>query len=414
MKRLYTLLLALVAVTALQAQTYMRLWKNNVSDRMTLSEVGEMTFNGQSVNIKDVNYALSEIDSLVMMPQINVIWKGAMATVNVPATMKDDIEVSTLAGHVTITNKNAWKEVELTLAGDCNNGSLTYEGAFKSTIRLNGLNLTSLSGAALNIQNGKRIDLVLTNGTQNSLTDASTGTHKAALYCRGHLEVEGAGSLTVKGNLGHAIGVNEYLLLKKSTGTITIAGSAKDAIHCGQYFEMRGGTITWDENMKGDGIQAEQELLADGVTPKPEPENTGNLTISGGSVTGIVSAETSEGIKCDGLMTISGGAIDLKATGAGARGIKADGGLVISEDTAPTAITIAASGKQWVNPNDAKDSTKSGCIRVKGDMIVNAGTITLTYADGCNSIKFKSDEAGNPTGTLQINGGTIIANGKNY
>lgn len=406
MKRLYALLLALVAVTALHAQTYMRLWRNNVSDRLTLSKVGDMTFHGQSVDIHGTTYALSDIDSLVIMPQITVTWKGAMATVNVPATIKDYVDVSTLAGHVTITNRITWTEIELTLSGDCNNGSLTYEGAFKSTVRLNGLNLTSRQGAALNIQNGKRINLVLTDGTQNSLTDASTGTHKAALYCRGHLEVEGGGSLTVKGNLGHAIGVNEYLLLKKSTGAITIAGSVKDGIHCGQYFEMRGGTITWDENMKGDGIQAEQDMLADGVTPDPDPENTGALTISGGSITGIVSAETVEGIKCDGLMTISGGTIDLQATGTGARGIKADGGLVVSEDTAPTSITIAASGEQWVNPNNAKDSTRSGCIRVKGDMVVNAGTITLTYADGCNGIKVDKSE------NLQINGGTITANGK--
>lgn len=403
MKRLYTLILAIATFTTLHAQTYMRLWKGGESTRLTLSEVGDMTFNGQSIDIGGVNYALAEIDSLVMMPQITVAWKGAMATVNVPATIKDDITVNVLAGHVTITNKNVWREIELTLSGDCANGSLTYEGAFKSTIRLNDLNLTSRQGAALNIQNGKRIDLVLTDGTQNSLTDAATGTHKAALYCRGHLEVEGAGSLTVKGNLGHAIGVNEYLLLKKSVGAITIAGSVKDGIHCGQYFEMRGGTITWDENMKGDGIQAEQDMMADGITPEPDPENTGDLTISGGSVTGVVNGEAVEGIKCDGLMTISGGIIDLKATGTGARGIKANGGLIVSQDTAPTAITIVASGKQWINPADQNDSTKSGCIRVKGTMTFNVGTLNLTYASGCNGIK---------ADVFKRNGGTLIYNGK--
>lgn len=402
MKRLYTLILVLSTVTALQAQTYMRLWRGGESTRMTLSEVGDMTFLGQSVDIKGTNYALAEIDSLVIMPQITVNWKGGMATVNVPATIKDDIEVSTLAGHVTITNKNVWNEIELTLSGDCNNGSLTYEGAFKSTIRLNGLNLTSKSGAALNIQNGKRIDLVLTNGTVNSLTDAAAGTHKAALYCRGHLEVEGGGSLTVKGNTGHAIASKEYMLLKKSTGTITVSGSVKDAIHCSQYFEMRGGTVTWDENMKGDGIQAELDLMADDITPEPDPENTGNLTITGGTVTGVMTAETGDGIKCDGLMTISGGTIDLQATGTGCRGIKADMGLTVSEDTSPTAITIVASGAEWINPADPNDTTKSTCIRVKGQMTVNAGTISVTYAKGCRGIK---------ADVYTKNGGTVINNG---
>ena len=400
MKRLYALLLALVAVTALHAQTYMRLWRNNVSDRLTLSEVGDMTFHGQSVDIHGTTYALSDIDSLVIMPQITVTWKGAMATVNVPATIKDYVDVSTLAGHVTITNRITWTEIELTLSGDCNIGSLTYEGAFKSTIRLNGVNLTSRQGAALNIQNGKRIDLVRTNGTQNSLTDASTGTHKAALYCRGHLEVEGGGSLTVRGNLGHAIGVNEYLLLKKSTGAITIAGSVKDAIHCGQYFEMRGGTITWDENMKGDGIQAEQDMLADGVTPEPDPENTGDLTISGGSITGIVSAETAEGIKADGNITVSGGTINVRATGAGTRGMRCDKDMLVSEDTAPTNIIISAEGARWTNPDNAEDTSRCTGIRVKGNMTVNAGTITVTNT-GNKSRGIRI------SGTYSRNGGTV-------
>lgn len=400
MKRLYTLLLALVAFTALHAQTYMRLWRGVESTRMTLSEVGEMTFNGQSVTIKDVNYALAEIDSLVIIPQINVTWRNGEAVVAVPATIKNDIQVSTIGGHVTITNKNVWNEVELTLSGSCSNGSLTYNGDFKSTVRLNGLNLTSLQGAALNIQNGKRIDLVLTGGTQNTLTDAATGTHKAALYCRGHLEVEGSGSLTVKGNLGHAIGVNEYLLLKKSTGAITVTGSVKDAIHCGQYFEMRGGTVTWDENMKGDGIQAELELMADDITPKPEPENTGDLTISGGSVSGIVSAETGEGIKADGNITVSGGTINLRATGAGTRGMRCDKNMLVSEDSAPTNITVSAEGGQWTNPADPADKDRCTGIRVKGNMTVNAGTVTVTHTNtAARDIKV--------TGTFANNGGTV-------
>lgn len=400
MKRFYTLILALVAVTTLQAQTYMRLWKGGESSRLTLSEVGDMTFNGQSIDIQGVGYALSDIDSLVIMPRIDVIWKGGMATVNVPATIKDDIEVSTLAGHVTIKNNNLWNEVELTLSGNCNNGSLTYEGAFKSTIRLNGLSLTSLSGPALNIQNGKRIDLVLTNGTINSLADATSGTHKAALYCRGHLEVEGGGSLTVKGNTGHAISSNEYMVLKKSTGTITIAGSVKDAIHCGQYFEMRGGTVAWDENMKGDGIQAELELMADNITPKPEPENTGNLTISGGSITGIMTAETAEGIKADCNITVSGGTINLRAMGAGSRGMRCDKDMLVSEDAAPTNITISAEGNQWTNPNDPADKDRCTGIRVKGNMTVNAGTVTVTHTnDMARDIKV--------TGTYTLNGGNV-------
>ena len=99
------------------------------------------------------------------------------------------------------------------LSGESTEGSFTYNGTFKACIRLAGLSLKSTTGAALDIKCGKRIALELLEGTENYLEDAPDSLgQKAALYCKGHLEVSKGGSLTVKGNYTHAIKTKEYML----------------------------------------------------------------------------------------------------------------------------------------------------------------------------------------------------------
>ncbi len=403
MKRIYTLLLALVAATAsLQAQTYLKLWQNDNATRYTISEVGDITFSGSSLTIQGTTYNLSDIDSLIVVPEIHVTYSGNTATVNVPAAIAKDITVSTNGAHVTITNTNVSNEVEVNLSGSSTDGSLTYNGTLKATFRLNGLELTSGNGPALNIMDGKRINLILTEGTSNTLADAAGGTHKGALYCKGHMEVSGEGSLTVTGNTAHAISVNEYLQLKKSTGSITIGGAEKDAIHCGQYFLMNGGTINIDANTKGDGIQAEQDLLDDGVTVDPDIDNTGELTINGGTITMVIAGEDSEGLKSDVTININGGTINIDATGNGSRGISADGDITIGEANATTNITINAMGGVCTDVADADDPHRCMGVRGKANLTVNAGTVTVTNT-GKKSRGIKID------GNYTNNGGTVNA-----
>ncbi len=405
MKRLYTLLLVLIAATAtLQAQTYLKLWQNDSFTRYTISEVGDITFGGSSLTIQGTTYNLSDIDSLIVVPEIHVIYNGSNATVNVPAAIAKDVTVNTHGAHVTITNTNMSNEVEVNLSGSSTNGSLTYNGTLKATFRLNGVDLTSGSGPALNIVDGKRINLILTEGTSNTLADVAGGTHKGTLYCKGHMEVSGEGSLTVTGNTGHAISVNEYLQLKRSTGDITIGGAAKDAIHCGQYFQMNGGTININANTKGDGIQAELEMLDDGVTVDPDVDNTGDLAINGGTINMVIANEDCEGLKSDRTVTINGGTIYIDATGNGSRGISADGDITIGETNATTNITINAKGARCTVAECVAANDRHRCmgIRGKANLTVNAGTLTVTNT-GSKSRGIKID------GNYTKNGGTVSA-----
>jgi hypothetical protein len=244
--------LLLLAATSASAQRYMRVWQNGESDRIALSDIN-YSQGGSVITIGDKTYTIAEVDSITMVRTITVQIKDNQATVNL--NNAPGVTYTAEGGHVVINNTNDKEEMEFVLSGTSNDASITYNGVYKCKFHLDGLNLTSTKGAALDIQCGKRIDLFLVDGTTNSLTDCAGGLQKAAFYCKGHMEVEGGGSLTVAGYTRHAIGTNEYLILKENTGNITVTNAASDAIHAGQYFWMDGGTLDLT-GMAGDGIQA--------------------------------------------------------------------------------------------------------------------------------------------------------------
>lgn len=400
MKRYTLFIIALLATVIVSAQSHIRVWKGGEDNKMSIAKVGDITFKGSQMTIKEVTYALTEVDSIVVVPEITVTYNGNTATVNVPEAIKKDVTVQVDGANVTLTNNNVSNEVDLILSGESNNGSFTYVGRYKCSIFLQGLNLTSQKGAAIDIQCGKRIAMTLVDGTTNSLTDAAAGTQKACLYCKGHLEVEGSGTLNITGNAKHGIATKEYLQLKKSTGSINILKAASDAIHAGQYFQMNGGTISIDSNTAADGIQAEYVTLDDDITPDPEEENNGQIIIKGGTINATIAHEDCKAIKADALITISGGTFDLKAQGNGSRGIQTDGSLVINQESNTTSITILAAGGKCTLDECAADPHKCMGIKVDGNMDVYAGTLNVT----ATGKKAKTVKVG---GTYNAHGNTL-------
>lgn len=367
MRRYVLFILSLVATAMVSAQTHIRVWQGGEDNRMKVANVGDMTFSGGQMTMKGVRYNLSEIDSIVVVPEITVQYNGSTALVKVPKSIEADVTVDVDGANVTITNTNVSNEVEVVLSGTSSNGSFTYNGAYKCTFYLNGLNLTSTKGAALDIECGKRVAMVLTDGTTNSLTDALGGSQKACLYCKGHLEVEGGGTLNVTANARHGIATKEYLQLKRSTGSINILKAGSDGIHCGQYFQMNGGSLTIDGNTAADGIQAEYLMLDDNETPDPAEENNGQVIIKGGVLNITVSHEDCKAIKADSHVTISGGTFVLNALGNGTRGIQTDGNLSISQTDAATNMTVAVAGGKCTLEECIDDPHKCMGFKADGD-----------------------------------------------
>jgi len=336
-------------------------------------------------------------DTLVL-----ITYSGSTATVNIPEAMEGVTCTSGTSSHVVLESTNTTKELYYAISGSSTAGSLTINGSYKLSVMLNGVDLTSDKGAALNIQCGKRINLIMAENSTNSLADYAAGEQKACLYTKGHLEIEGAGTLNVKGNSNHAIAAKEYLQVKKSVKAINILKATNDAIHVGEFFQMNGGELTIDENTVNDGIQVEYKT-DDNDQPVDDAENTGGVIIKGGKINiTLDNAEDAKGIKAEGNVDITGGTIVINAKSNGSRGIQTDGDMNISEADNTTVITIAATGGKCTVPEDSEDPHKCWGIKVDGDLTVNAGTLTVSK-DGSTS------KNGIRCGSYTKKGGTVKA-----
>lgn len=394
---LFLLLLALPVA----AQRYMYVWQGGNYTRVDRSTVGDMPFSGGGfyLKINGVNYPVSRLDSIIFTPpvldttgKVVVRYEGNQVQVSIPATVSG-VTAQVNGAHVTLTSTNTTDELEYVLQGNSTAGSLLYYGDYKCKFYLNNLNLVSDQGAAIDIQCGKRIEMILQEGTVNSLQDAAGGTQKAALNCDGHMEFKDGGSLTVAGKTGHAIRSNEYLQIKKSTGTITVTGAVKDGLHCGQYFQMNGGTLIVSGNQE-DAVQAE-------LTNNPQDELNGQMLVKGGTLDLAVAGNDVKGLKADRNITISGGDIRIKVTGNGSKGISTDFNLYVNEDDAATNIDIEATGGPYTDPT-TQEVKKCMGIKVDYNMTVEGGTIKVVNT-GKDSSGIKVD------GTYSNTGGQVDA-----
>ena len=361
MKKIFTLISLLTLTLFAGAQT-IYICKDGAFTKTQLTD-------GFEVNPHEVD-SITFAEPKFPAPVVGISFTQDKATVDIPAYAKQI--TATISGTDVIINNTQTEGLETTyhITGTCNDGSITINGSYKLTVELDAANITSSKHAPLDIQCGKRCAIILKNGTNNSLADASTSTSKAALYCKGHLEFEGGGTLSVTGNANHAIASKEYTQLKSSTGTINIIQAANDAFHIGQYFLMSGGNINIDGNTTGDGIQVE-------LTSDATDENNGQMILKGGTITTTISHEDCKALKADSDITISGGSLTLHADGNGTRGIQTDGNITIGEETGTTTIKIYAAGNKCTLPECAEDPHKCNGIKADGTLTINAGHITI-------------------------------------
>lgn len=395
------LFISLFFISSVSAQQYFYLWQDGNYTRFDRSLVGEMPFTvmGSYLNIGGVAYDVLTIDSLTftapvldLSDKVVVRYAGNTATVTVPAGVSG-VTYQIQGAHVTLTSTNTVDELEYVLQGESSDGSLLYYGDYKCKFYLNGLDLISAKGAAIDLQCGKRIELILQEGTDNYLQDCAGGVQKAALNCDGHLEFEDGGTLTVAGKTSHAIRSNEYLLIKRTTGKVIVTEAVKDGLHCGQYFQMNGGYVSVTGNL-GDCIQAE-------LTQNPQDELNGQLLIKGGKLDLTVAGDDVKGLKSDRNMTISGGEINIQVPGNGSKGISSNVHLYVNEADAPVSIAIQATGDTFLDTTTG-DVKKCMGIKVDFNMTVSGGQIKVVNT-GKESCGIKVD------GTYTKTGGTVEA-----
>lgn len=186
MRKKSSLLTALLFSSAAMAQT-LNVSVGNVTYRFPASRTGEMTYsNGSTLTIMDKVFDVNDIDGMyvdnteVTDGMVDVVYDGASACVYVSGDIARYVTPKTSGAHVSITqSSDLAEEITYNLSGKSENGEFYMSGSYKATVELDGLELTNAtpvySGAAIDIQNGKRIKVKVVNGTVNSLVDAAAG-----------------------------------------------------------------------------------------------------------------------------------------------------------------------------------------------------------------------------------------------
>ena len=244
--------------------------------------------------------------------EVVVHYDGTTAMVDVAEDITQYITVKVSGADVTVTQSaDVVDEITYRLSGETDNGSFIHSGDFKITLSLEGLRLASQTGVAMQIKNGKRIAVVLKDGTENVLTDADGGSQKACMVVKGHAEFQGGGSLTINGRGKHAYKGDEYVELKADLGTLTLNSTVKDGIHTDQYFLMKGGTL--NITTTGGGYWDKDDLK----TKAPAGINSAtDVIIRGGTLNLLSTGDGAKCIKCDSTFTMEGGSLTAHTKGA--------------------------------------------------------------------------------------------------
>ncbi len=343
--------------------------KGNIVYQFAASQAGDMVYdNASTLTVMGATLAIGDItkmyvdDAAVSEGTVAVDYEGSAATVRVSGDVARYVSISVDGKQSEEVGDDTCGEITYILSGSSEDGGFCLEGDYKASIELHGLSLYNPTGAPIDIQNGKRISVSVKSETENTLRDATNGSQKGCLVCKGHLEMKGKGVLNIYGNTSHAIYAKEYIEMKNCK--VNVMTAVKDGVNCNQYFLMESGTL----NISGIGDDGVQVSYKD--DSEREEEDTGSATITGGVA-------------------------DIKVTATAAKGIKADGNINVGGGT---LCIVTSGGGQW-DAEDVKTSA-SACLSADGDINISAGTLTLT-SSGSGGKGISCDN------TLNIDGGDI-------
>ncbi len=320
---------------------------------------------------------------------ISISYADGNATVS---SLPEGVEAIVNGAGVTINSTIGGVAYEL--SGSTSDGYFKIYSEKKFHLTLNDVSITNTTGAAINIQSGKRVFVTLVDGTTNSLTDGSSYNtpdgedEKGAFFSEGQLIFNGKGSLEVKGNKKHGIASDDYIRFRTGSN-IFVTASKGHGIKANDYVVIGGGVL----NIEVSG------------TAKKGISTDGYVLVSGGRTTILTSGEGeydedendvsgAAGIKADSYFQMDGGQLNIKSTGSGGKGINTDGEIIINDGD----IQVITTGKAFTYGN--LDSKAKG-IKSDTDVTINGGTMKIKTMGG------EGSEGLEAKGVMNINGGEI-------
>lgn len=433
MKKIIVLIISCFAIAGLLTAQTLNVQVGQVKYQFPAEQAGEMTYaEGTTLAIMNKVFTLADVtamnvdDTQVDDNTVSVVYNGETVAIAVAGNVAQYLTITTNGAHVNIAQSDELaEEITYTLSGSSIDGEFYMSGSYKATMELNGLNLTNTnpvsSGAAVHIQNSKRIKVKVMDGTTNTLVDCASGSQKGAFYVKGHPEFSKSGVLNVVGNLKHAIKSGEYIELKEATLNVTSAQG--DGINCAQYFLMKSGNVNIN-NVTDDGIQCDlddTDTGSTGETTDHEDEDSGNIYIEGGTININTPGKAAKGIKSEGDLFVKAGTLNITTTGHGkwddediktkaAACLGSDAKVVISGGT--LTLTSTGAGGKGINC-DAEFELSGGDVTIvtKGALYYHNGTTENTNytgnTDNVNSDYYSSSKGVKADGAITISGGKI-------
>ena len=433
MKKIIVLIISCFTIGGLLNAQTLNVQVGQVNYQFPANQAGEMNYaEGTTLTIMNKVFTLADVatmyvdESVVKDNTVAVVYNGQTAAITVAGNVAQYLTITTTGAHVNIgQSSDLAEEITYTLSGSSDDGECYISGSYKATVELNGLTLTNKtpvkSGAAVHIQNSKRIKVKVMDGTTNTLVDCASGSQKGAFYVKGHPEFSKSGVLNVVGNLKHAIKSGEYIELKEATLNVTSAQG--DGINCAQYFLMKSGNVNIN-NVTDDGIQCDiedTEVGSTGETEDHEDEDSGNIYLEGGQITINTAGIAAKGVKSEGDLIVKGGKIAITTTGNGkwdeedlktkaSACLGSDAKVVISGGT--LTLTSTGAGGKGINC-DAAFELSGGEVTIvtKGALYYHNGTTENTNytgnTDNVNSDYYSSSKGVKADGAITISGGKI-------
>lgn len=322
--------------------------------------------------------ALTLAFSVCLAQDIYITYNGSSADVVNPLSGAG-VTITTSGAGVTVVSTAGIPNLVYHLSGTTADGFLNISSDKKFTLSLEGVSITSTTGAAINSIIDKDMTVILANNSANYLKDCANGTQKAAFYSKGQMFFNGSGTVTVEGRTNHAISSGDYI--EVYGGNIVVTSAVSDGLH-GDYIRMSGGSVTVS-GTSGDGLDGD----------------AGFIEINGGTLHVTAAAADTKAVSCDSILTINGGEITLVASGAQGKGLKSDQTITINGGN----ISITASGATVLETVDGV-AVPSYCsaIAADGEVHVNGGTLAITLPTSNNGGKGISADR-----SVYITGGTV-------
>jgi len=311
------------------------------------------------------------------------------------STASSDSDRVTVSGStVTVSGPGTYL-----VSGTLDNGGIVVNADKQDKVQLvlNGVRISSDTGAAIFVSQADKVFVTLAEGTDNTLTNGgrfaqdADGKIDAVIYAKDDLTLNGSGSLTISSPAGHGIAGKDDVTI---TGGSYAINAAESAITANDSLAVAGGSLQITTNK--DGLHSENS----------DDDTLGSIYIAGGS---IAIRAGDDAVHAESLLQIDGGNLEL----TGAEGLEAtyirinDGQINISatddgvnaghKSTAYTPTVEINGGTLTVTmgPGDTDG------IDSNGNLIITGGTVNVT-----------ANSAFDYDGTASFTGGTVIINGQ--